>query len=208
MPNTTVGKLLKQFSMDTGISQKDVAERLQYSPQRVNNYFRDIADPPHDFYEKFRAEFSIDLKRLMEKKDKSTTASVNPIPVFDLELNPSKELDFFNYPELVSYYIDVPMFNDCFAAVKVPTGDAMSPRLTGADVAAIKRITNFDLVVFNEPHIIITEETTFARCIRRNDDDPKKSFLLKAWNPEFDDMNIKKTDIKYLFQVKGKITRF
>jgi hypothetical protein len=28
MPNVTVGKLLKQFSMDTGISQKDVAEKI------------------------------------------------------------------------------------------------------------------------------------------------------------------------------------
>jgi transcriptional regulator with XRE-family HTH domain len=207
MPNTTIGKVLKQFSFDTGISQKDVAERLHFSPQRVNNYFRDIADPPHEFYEKFRAEFSIDLKRLLEpSKTVKDAASYNPIPVFDLELKPTKEVDFFNHVELVAYYIDMPMFNDCFAAVKVITNQ-MSPEFKVGEILPIKRITNFDTVILGAPHLVSCEENRFFRYLRVNEADPKKTFLLKAVNPAFDDMILKKSDIRFLFEVKGRIVR-
>ena len=203
------GKLLKQFSIDTGITQKEVAARLKYSPQRVNNYFRDIAEPPFDFLQMFRTEFQVDLKKLKDKEEKgiaSGTSSFNPIPVFDFELKPVKGLDFFNHSELVSYYIDAPMFNDCFAAARVP-GVAMSPDFEASDVVTLKRINNFDTAPLGSPYFIITEEQRLLRYVRANESDPKKTFLLRAVHKDYDDMIIKKTDIKYLFQVMGKMSR-
>ncbi|MEO7535843.1 MAG: S24 family peptidase [Ferruginibacter sp.] len=202
-----VGKLLKQFTMDTGISQKDVAARLDFSPQRVNNYYRDISDPPFDFYEKFRTEFNVDLKKLLDKESKGIangTTSYNPLPVYDLDLKPVKGLDFFNYSELVSYYMDAPLYNDCFAFVRVP-GVAMSPAFNPSDVIAVKKVTNFETAPLGEPYFIITDEQRLLRYVRANEN--KKCFTLKAVNSDFDDMEIKKSDIKFLFQIKGKMTR-
>ncbi|NOT93759.1 XRE family transcriptional regulator [Ferruginibacter sp.] len=204
------GKLLKQFTMDKGVSQKDVASRLQYSPQRINNYYRDIADPPFEFLEKFKAEFSIDLKQLKDKDDKGIetgVASFNPIPVFDFQLKPLKSLDFFNHKDLISSYIDSPHFNECFAAVSVQ-GSSMSPAFNPSDVIGIKKIIDFETTPLGGAYFIITEEQRLLRYIRINSEDPKTTFCLRAINPDFDDMIIKKSDIKYLFQVKVKIQKY
>lgn len=204
-----IGKLLKQFTVDTGIGQKEVAEKLKFSPQRVNNYYRDIADPPHEFYEKFRKEFHVDLKRLLDKEKKSITqgvASYHPIPVYDVELKAFQDQEFFNHSELIAYYIDAPLFNDCFAAVKV-IGATMSPAFNPGDLVVLKRIKNFDTVPFGEPFIILTDEQRLLRYIRLNEKDPSKTFLLRAESSDADDMIVKKSDIKHLFQVKGKLTR-
>ena len=202
--------LLRTFALDTGISQKQVAEKMQYSNQRVNNYFRGIAEPPFEFLEKFRTEFSVDLRKLKDsasKGIKAGVASFNPIPVFDFELKPAKTLDFFNHSELVSYYIDAPLFNDCSAAMKV-LGVTMQPVFNPADIVVIKRVENFETAPLGEAYFIITEEQRLLRYIRVNKANPNKTFLLRAINTDYDDMIIKKTDIKYLFQIKGKIQRY
>jgi transcriptional regulator with XRE-family HTH domain len=204
-----VGKLLKQFSVDTGISQKEVAERLSFSPQRINNYYRDAADPPREFFEKFRTEFHVDLKKLLDKEKKGSNGvpSYNPIPVYDLELKPTSDPNFFNHNELIAYYVDAPLFNDCFAAVKVSDA-AMSPAFNPSDLIAIRKVKVDSSIPYGEPFLIITEEQRFLRYIRLNEKDPSKTFLLRAENPSnSDDIVIKKSEIKHLFQVKGKMSR-
>jgi transcriptional regulator with XRE-family HTH domain len=201
------GKLLNQFSADTGVSQKDVAERLKYSSQRVNNYFRDKADPPFEFLEMFRTEFSIDLRKLADKESKRKepgTKSFNPIPVFDLDLKTVADLNFFNHSELIQFYIEAPFYSDCFAGVRVSTS-VMSPALDPSDIAIVKQIQNFETIPFGEPFLIITEEQRLIRYIRKSDD-PKK-FILKAELPTADDMDVQKTDILFLFQIKGRMCK-
>ena len=209
MKKITLGKLLKQFTLETGVQQKDVAEKLGYSSQRVNNYYRDIVNPQFDFYTKFKEVYNTDLKDLLKKGENDIVnglSSYNPLPVYDLDLKPVKGLDFFNHSELVSYYIDTPLYNDCFAFVRV-LGVAMSPTFNPSDIVAIKQVTNFETIPLGEPYFIITEEQRLLRYVRMNESYLKRTFLLKAVNVDFDDMVIKKNDIKFLFQVKGKMTR-
>lgn len=84
----------------------------------------------------------------------------------------------------------------------------MSPEFNASNIITVKRIMNFDAIPFGEPFFIITEEQRLLRYIRQNEKDPK-TFILRASNGEgkFGDIVIKKSDIKFLFQVEGKITR-
>lgn len=205
-----IGKILKQFSINTGIQQKEVAEKVGFSSSRVNNYFRDIADPPFVFYQKFRDAFNVDLKVLIEKESKGIAdgaAAYNPLPVYDLDLKPIKQLDFFNHNELICYYMDTPLYNDCFAFVKI-SGSDMTPDFNPSDVIAIKKITDFDNIPFGACYLIITEEQRLLRYIRLSQSNSKDNFLLRSNNPNFDDILMKKSAIKFLFQVRGKLIKF
>lgn len=205
-----IGKILKQFSVNTGIQQKEVAEKVGFSSSRVNNYFRDIADPPFEFYQKFRNAFNVDLKVLVDRESKGIqdgAAAYNPLPVYDLDLKPVKQLDFFNHSELISYYMDTPLYNDCFAFVRV-SGSDMAPDFNPTDVIAIKKILDFENIPFGAAYLIITEEQRLLRYIRLNEDKPKDNFLLRSNNPNFDDMTMKKSAIKFLFQIRGKLVKF
>lgn len=205
-----IGKILKQFSMNTGVQQKEIAEKIGFSPARVNNYFRDISDPPFEFYQKFRTCFNVDLKVLIERENKllsEGSSAYNPLPVYDLDLKPIKQLDFFNYSELVSYYMDTPLYNDCFAFVRV-SGLDMLPDFSPSDVIPIKLITDFENIPLGACYLIITAEQRLIRYIRLSEDKPKENFLLRSNNPDFDDMIIKKSAIKHLFQIRGKLSKF
>lgn len=202
------GVLLKEFTMNTGVQQKEVAKKVGFSAQRVNNYYRDLAEPPFEFLEKFREAFDIDLKVLKNKENKGAhtwVAGSNPMPLFDFDLKPMKELDFFNHSALICYYIDAPLYNDCFAFLRV-SGEAMSPDFNPSDIIALKKITDFDNIPLGEPYFIITAEQRLLRYIRLNEANPK-TWLLKAVSGDFDNQVIKKADVKYLFQVKGKMTK-
>lgn len=205
-----IGKVLKQFSVDTGIQQKEIAEKIGFSPARVNNYFRDIADPPFEFYQKFRTAFNVDLKILIERENKlisEGTSAYNPLPVYDFDLKPIKQLDFFNFKELISYYMDTPLYNDSFAFVRV-SGSDMQPDFSPSDLVAIKLINDRENVLYGACFLIITEEQRLLRYIRLCEDNPKDYFLLRTNNPNFDDMKIKKSAIKHLFQIRGKLVKF
>lgn len=202
-----IGKTLKRVSFERGIQQRDVAEKLGYSKQRVNNYYNDVAHPPEDFFNKFRLEFNVDLKKLSEQSsDAKEVTAFRPIPVYDLELKPNSDPDFFKFNDLIAYYIDVPMFNDCFAAVKVG-GVSMLPQFGPSDLIAIKKLNNFDTVPYGEPFVILTDEHRFLRylCVNKKD---ANTLILRSGNPEVNnDVTIRKSEIKYLFQVMGKISR-
>ena len=94
--------------------------------------------------------------------------------MYDLELKPVKDLDFFSHSELVSYYVDAPLYNDCFAFVRIQ-GVAMSPAFNSSDIVVIKKIANFDIVIFGEPYFIIMDEQRVLRYLKPNDN---KTFLL------------------------------
>lgn len=205
-----IGKVLKLFSANTGIQQKEIAEKIGFSPARVNNYFRNIADPPFEFYQKFRTAFNVDLKVLVERENQIISegaSAYNPLPVYDLDLKPIKQIDFFNYSELISYYMDTPLYNDCFAFVRV-AGLDMSPDFNPSDVIAIKKIVDYDTIPFGAAYLIITEEQRLIRYIRLSEDKPKENFLLRSNNPLFDDMTIKKSAVIHLFQIRGKLSKF
>lgn len=204
-----LGKILNQFSLDTGISQKEVAQKLGYSTQRVNNYFTDKAEPPFEFYESFHREFKYDLKAALPKDgravvERSITA-YNPIPVYDLELKAIPGPEFLTQPELIAYHIDTPMFNDCTAAVKI-IGAAMSPLYNPGEIAIVKKVTNFGTLPLGEPFVIVTDEQILFRYLRANDK-KEGTYILRAEDKKLDDIVIDTSDIRHLLQIKGKIAR-
>jgi transcriptional regulator with XRE-family HTH domain len=201
-----IGRILRQFSIDTGIGQKEVAQALHFSTQRVNNYYRDMAEPPDEFYKLFRKNFQIDLKSLMEKEKREGSTKINhmkPIPVFDFDFIPFGEVDFTKNNEAIKYFVDAPIMADATAIVKV-IGEAMSPEITPSDFVSIREIKDKKTIPFGLPYLIITKEQRLFRYIKSEEG---KSMRLTAANINFGDMLINKEDAILIFQITMKMTR-
>lgn len=111
--------------------------------------------------------------------------------------------------EIPTFYIDYEHFNDCTAYIQ-HVGDSMYPKYCAGEIIALKRIFNFDVILWGEAYLIVTNsEANDLRTVKLLfPDEDNSKIILRSSNPNFKgDTPISKKDIISLFLVKGKITR-
>ncbi|MCC8146180.1 MAG: XRE family transcriptional regulator, partial [Bacteroidales bacterium] len=114
-----------------------------------------------------------------------------------------------NNVETPTFYINYEHFNDCTAYL-THVGDSMSPKYCSGEIIAVKRIYNFDIILWGEAYLVITNDSannlrTVKLLFQHRDDD---KIVLRSCNPDYKgDTIIRKEDIISLFVIKGKITR-
>lgn len=111
--------------------------------------------------------------------------------------------------EIPSFYINYEHFNDCTAYIQ-HVGDSMYPKYCSGEIIALKRVFNFNIILWGEAYLIVTNSNANdLRTVKLlfPDEDPSK-LILRSSNPNFKgDTPVNKKDIISLFLVKGKITR-
>ncbi len=108
-----------------------------------------------------------------------------------------------------AYYIDFKPFNRCDYYLRV-CGDSMSPQYSSGDTIAIKRVANYEALLWGEPYVIICNDSAnhlqTLRIIYQHEDQSK--IILRSTNPKYPGSTVlKKSDIQVLFEVWGKIQR-
>lgn len=114
-----------------------------------------------------------------------------------------------NGKEIPTFFINYEHFNDCTAYLQ-HVGDSMYPKYCAGEIIAVKRIFNFDIVLWGEAYLIVTNENAnnlrTVKLLFQHDEQSK--IILRASNPNYKgDTVINKVDILSMFIVKGKITR-
>lgn len=114
-----------------------------------------------------------------------------------------------DYRETPAFFINYEHFNDCTAYL-THVGDSMYPKYCSGEIIAVKRIFNFDIVLWGEAYLVVTNENAnnlrTVKLVFPHDDEGK--IVLRASNPNFKgDTVVNKSDIVSMFIVKGKITR-
>ena len=114
-----------------------------------------------------------------------------------------------NGEEIPTFYINYEHFNDCTAYLQ-HVGESMYPKYCSGEIIAVKRIFNFDVVLWGEAHLIVTNANAnnlrTVKLLFQHEDESK--VILRASNPEYrGDTVVRKKDIISLFIIKGKITR-
>lgn len=141
------------------------------------------------------------------KKDKQGSKG---IPYYeDIQATGGIKTSYEDYPEDPTFYIDYKHFNDCTAYLPV-AGDSMAPQYCSGEIVAIKRILNLDVILWGEAYLVVTNSNANdLRTIKLifPNEDPSK-ITLRACNPDYKgDTILNKSDILFMYIVKGKITR-
>ena len=129
----------------------------------------------------------------------------NGVPYYNTSITD----DFNDNNILPEYYINFPPFNDANAYLSI-FGDSMLPNYKNGDIIAIKEITNFDIILWGEPYLIVTDlSTNNLRTIKLiHVSNEGNNIILRSTNPEYSgDITIQKNNIKKLYKVIGKISR-
>lgn len=128
------------------------------------------------------------------------------IAVLDVaaDANPKAPVRFWDEPQNVVEYMVIPEFSDCKYALPV-RGDSMIKDFYPGDLIPLKQLFDFDVIPFGEPFVIATGELLLFKYIRRGPD--KNTWILKCANAAYDDIDIDRSKVLALFQVKGRIQR-
>lgn len=100
--------------------------------------------------------------------------------------------------------IDVPFINKESSIVRV-SGDSMQPVICNGDMVAIRKVKNLDLIFWGQIYVILLEDYRMVKYIRKHND--RNMVILRSANPEYDDIEIQKSEIRDLFIVEN-IIRF
>lgn len=135
--------------------------------------------------------------------DDSTRASLRKgVPVYDIDVTAGNyDLEQMFTVEEITGYVNLPRLNRDSIIVHV-SGDSMEPEISDGTYIAIRPETDVSSILYGQIYVIVTEDFRRVKYLRRCPGDPDKVILHSA-NPNYDDIEINKSEILKLFRVEA-----
>lgn len=214
------GEKLKEYLDYKRISVSTAAEVLGVTRQNVYQYFKSsnlARDTVNNIIDKFGIveteiwskdyndiDNGIDNSLQTSGKNKKKPAGL--IPFYNADFIAGNAELYYDdetiYPE---YYMDVPEFSGSTAFRAY--GDSMEPRIKSGNILFGKKLENWmSHVEYGQIYGITCKDgVRYLKYIRKHEN--KEYFLLKSANPDYDDMDIPKSDIKNVWLINGWIDK-
>lgn len=81
------------------------------------------------------------------------------------------------------------------------SGNSMEPRICDGGYISVRRLSPDALIYWGSIYLVVTEDYRMVKVIRRHPDADK--VILHSINPEYDDMEIERSQIRALFHVSA-----
>lgn len=188
--------------------QKEIAEKTGFDEAVISNYLSGRVAPSRNFLEKFSEVFKINLDSpsvVTEPQKPYGKYNGRGIPYLgELDIFAGK-MDVANsdLSEHITGHISIPGFRDADYFVNV-RGHSAYPKYAQGDMIAIKLI-DMAFIQYGQFYVVVTKQDRVLKKVRKSPD--PEWLLLKSENPEFDDIEVKRKDVKNMFLVLGKITK-
>lgn len=98
--------------------------------------------------------------------------------------------------------IDAPEINPN-SQIIFASGDSMQPLIYSGDRVVIRKIESWDYFNYGQVYLVITNEYRFIKRVRRHPRDEENLILLRSENSEYDDIDLPKREILYLYLVEN-----
>ena len=221
------GVIPRMFTIYLGLTQKEFAEKIQVhfrSVQKWENGETEIS-PKNETHILNVFSENKNTQNVLDSiiNDSFSTAEAEPITEYIQKENNEIGVPYYenmevaggittmysDFKEVPTFYINYEHFNDCTAYLPV-VGDSMYPQYCSGEIVAVKRINNYNALLWGEAYFVVTNENAndlkTIKLLFSHEDDSK--LILRASNPNFKgDTIIDKCDIIHIYSVKGKIKR-
>ena len=121
-------------------------------------------------------------------------------PVYDIDVTAgpmSRSMMFANASIIGT--VDIPSIPDDCRIVRV-SGDSMSPVIHNGDYVALRELSNIEQIFWGQIYVVLLDDYRLIKFLRRHPDPAK--VILRSANPEYDDMEISRADIRELMLVQ------
>lgn len=130
-----------------------------------------------------------------------TTKENKGAPVYDIDVTAGcMPLSRMFTEEHIIGYFNLPGVNPEYPLVRV-TGNSMAPKLNPGCYIAIRPINNLNTIAWGQIYVVVLEDYRLVKYIRRHSDNDYVT--LHSANPDYDDMEVKRSDIVGLYLVES-----
>lgn len=124
-------------------------------------------------------------------------------PVYDIDVTAGyTELSRMFTDDKIIGYLQLPQVNPKNAIVRV-SGDSMVPEIPNGSFVSIRELNPEATIFWGQTYLVVMEYYRMVKVIRRHPDPTK--VILHSINPNFDDMEIERSEIKGLYVVDAVI---
>lgn len=179
-----------------GVVFADLARKLNMTPQALNSKFK---------AKSLSVDFVGAINSIVYSAGVNKEEEKRRVPYYDIDAT-AGNVTIFNEDgtEYIKDYISVPAFQDCEMFINV-SGNSMYPKYCSGELIALKRLKDFEVIAYNEAYLIVTDEQRLLKYIKKSKE--KNMWTLKSEHPEYEDFDIHIKKIRFLYIVKGKITK-
>lgn len=212
---------LRNFRKKLGLSRQKFADKLEISIHTLDSWETGKRNIPKTkvklIFNVFKSSDTIALThdaqasyKNMPLGDDFGLLHINRTPYYDTNVISNVVKSFNDVNEQPTYFVDYPPFRNCTAIIN-NYGESMAPKFKNGERLAIKQITNFDVILWGETYLIITNrKANNLRVVKdvfpHSTDEGK--ITLRSSNPDFKgDTIVEKAHISSMYLVKGKISQ-
>ncbi len=122
-------------------------------------------------------------------------------PVYDIDVTAGTmpRSRMFTDEQIVGW-VNLPDVAQSGCRIVKVSGDSMSPVIQNGDYIAIRELTNTQCIFWGQIYVVILEDYRMLKYVRRHAD--PSLVTLRSANPDYDDMDIARSDIRDLMLVQ------
>lgn len=218
-----MNKTLRELLKEKNIPQSIVAEALGIQPTNMRRYdnLRDrsineiitiskatgisiselLGGNDIPLHEK---EENIPRIEIMESDIHENTVEGTPVYNIDATCGPNnRDIDFTK--DILIGSVNLPEI-DKNSKIVFASGDSMFPLISNGDRIVIREIQSWDFIYYGQIYLILTNEYRMVKYIRKHPTNDKEYIILKSKNPDFDDIELPRKEIKRLFIVENVLS--
>lgn len=127
----------------------------------------------------------------------------NGIPVYDIDVTAGcTELTRLLTMDRIMGYVDMPQVNPECLIVRV-SGDSMKPSIQNGSFIAIRPVSASGIIFWGQIYVVVTDSYRMVKYLRRHTN--PDYVVLHSDNPEYDDIDLPRSDIQGLYLVETVI---
>lgn len=213
---------LKQLITLLGVSQSRFAARLGISPANMSKHLSGKLPITPGLVNRIALDYGISRQWLTTGEDvpfgkgeadhlkhiisgQAVTPPVNRgVPVYDIDVTAGfGPLERIFTADRITGYIDLPQLTNASEEriVRV-SGNSMEPMIANGSYVAIRQVQS-DTIFWGQAYVVILEDYRMVKIIRKHRD--SSMVILHSENPNYDDLEIKRSDIIGMYLVDAVI---
>lgn len=219
-PSDTIIERLRYLINISRLSQAQFAKRIGIDPSNLSKCLSGKLPISEALINKLVVDLGISKQWLKDGSDvpfakethaseimlkqplQITTAQRQGVPVYDIDVTAGcAELGRMFTEDRIVGVVDLPRLNPSCSIVKV-SGDSMSPVIMNGGFIAIRPLTGRN-IFWGQIYVIVMEDYRMVKYLRKHRDYDK--VILHSANPDYDDMEVLRSDIIDLYLVESII---
>lgn len=204
-----IAEQLKEIRKEKGLTQQQFACELDVSTATIASVENGSREAPKALMKSLVTKFGIDAKWLLtgeEPLDKISLENKETlIPYYDIDVmaHIAETLDLKS--ETPAGMLSIPGFKDCIACFPV-YGESMEPKISSGDIIAVGNAVNYEQILWGEIYLVITDAWRVIKTVHPGK--TEEYIILRSINPAYSgDTNLKKSDLRALYLVRGVVSR-